>query len=196
MSCRSFLVAVLSLLVLVRGVTAQPPGFALTDVRGREHRPFASKDVRAVVLAFVLPDCPIANGYAPELQRLSGEYKGRGVAFFLVQVDPDLTAAETEKHAREYGYTCPVVHDREHTLVRRAGMTRVPAVAVFTPDGVRRYRGRIDDRYADLGKRRGQPTSYDLRDALDSVLNNRPVTRPETQAIGCPIPPLATKGSP
>ena len=113
--------------------------------------------------------------------------------FFLVQVDEDLSRRAAAEHAREYGYTCPVVLDAGHVLVRRAGARGVPEAAVFGPDGGRKYLGRIDDLYADLGKRRARATSLDLRDALDAVLADRPVPRPVTQAVGCIIPPLSSK---
>jgi hypothetical protein len=170
-----------------------PPVFILRDLSGTEHRPFTSPGVRAVALVFVLPDCPVANGYAPEINRLCQEYTPRGVSFFLVQVDPDLGSREAGRHAREYGYSCPVVLDSRHELVRRAGATMVPEAVVFGPDGQRKYRGRIDDQYADLGKRRAQVTSRDLRDALDAVLAGRPVRRPVTQAVGCFIPTITPK---
>lgn len=189
----------LPLLLLLLGCgprSAPPPGFPLRDVAGVEHRPFTEPDTRAVALLFVLPDCPVANAYAPEVNRLIAEYGPRGVRFFVVQVDPEVTDVEAAKHARAYGYTCPVVVDRGHELVRRAGATMVPEVAVFAADGSRKYHGRIDDLYADLGKRRARASSHDLRDALDAVLAGRPVARPETEAVGCDIPPLSPKEPP
>jgi hypothetical protein len=168
-------------------------GFSLRDVNGTEHHPFAGPGIKAVTLLFVLSDCPIANGYAPEINRLCQDYGPRGVRFFLVQVDPDLSSAEASRHARAYGYTCPVVLDPRHALVRRAGATVVPEAAVFASDGARKYRGRIDDRYADLGKRRARVSRRDLRDALDAVLAGRPVAHPLTRAVGCFIPPLSPK---
>jgi AhpC/TSA family len=170
-----------------------PPGFSLRDVAGVEHHPFTDPAVKAVALVFVLADCPIANGYAPEIHRLCAAYGPRGVRFFLVQVDEDLSSRAAAEHAREYGYTCPVVLDGRRVLVRRAGARMVPEAAVFGPDGERKYLGRIDDLYADLGKRRARATSLDLRDALDAVLADRPVPRPVTQAVGCFIPPLSSK---
>jgi hypothetical protein len=53
--------------------------------------------------------------------------------------------------------------------------------------GAIRYRGRIDNAYADLGKPRQHVTSHDLRVSLDSVLAGRPVPTPETEALGCYI---------
>src|SRR5437868_7020553 len=98
---------------------SQDQGFSLRDLNGKDHLPFAEAAVKAVVLLFVLADCPIANAYAPEINRLDQDYGSRGVRFLLVQVDPDLQAEEAARHAREYGYTCPVVLDGEHALVRR-----------------------------------------------------------------------------
>jgi|ERR1043165_4604469 hypothetical protein len=167
---------------------------ALRDVDGVLHRPLADTKVKALVLIFSLPDCPIANSYAPEIKRLCTEYGRQHISFFLVQVDPELSTTDAKRHAREYGYTCPVVVDREHQLVRRAGATRAPEVAVFAPNGDRKYIGRIDDLYIAPGKRRNEPTSRDLRLALDAVLAGEAVGRPVTQAIGCFIPPLPTKG--
>ncbi|HKA54785.1 MAG TPA: redoxin family protein, partial [Candidatus Binatia bacterium] len=107
------------------------PGFSLRDVAGVEHHPFIDPAAKAVALVFVLADCPIANGYAPEINRLCAAYGPRGVRFFLVQVDEDLSSRAAAEHAREYGYTCPVVLDGGRALVRRAGARMVPEAAVF-----------------------------------------------------------------
>ena len=174
---------------------ADPPllRFSLRDVAGVEHRPFTDPAVKAVALVFVLADCPIANGYAPEINRLCAEYGPRGVRFFLVQVNEDLSSRAAVEHAREFGYTCPVVLDGGRVLVRRAGARMSPEAAVFAADGERKYLGRIDDLYADLGKRRARATSLDLRDALDALLADRPVPQPVTQAVGCFISSLSSK---
>jgi hypothetical protein len=169
------------------------PGFSLRDIAGVDHHPFTDHAVKAVALVFVLHDCPIANGYAPEINRLCAAYTPRGVRFFLVHIDEDLSRRAAAEHARDYGYTCPVVLDGGHVLVRRAGARMSPEAAVFGPGGERKYLGRIDDLYADLGKRRSRATSLDLHDALDAVLTDRPVPQPVTQAVGCLISSLSSK---
>jgi hypothetical protein len=67
-------------------------------------------------------------------------------------------------------------------------VTMAPEVAILDPDGKVAYRGRIDDWYVDYGKRRGEPTRRDLRDALDAILRGAPVPNPTTKVIGCPLP--------
>ena len=110
--------------------------------------------------------------------------------FFLVHVDEALTREEAAKHARDFGYQCPVLIDRDHALVRRTGVTITPEVAVLGPGERRLYRGRIDNQQAALGKRRPAPTTHDLRDALDAILAGKPVKHPETKAVGCYIPSI------
>jgi len=167
--------------------TAQAP---FADLDGRLHYPLQSGTNKATVLIFILADCPVANSYAPEINRLVAEYTPRRVQFFLVHVDDALTQEEAAKHARDFGYQCPVLIDRDHALVRRTGVTITPEVAVLGPEERRLYRGRIDNQQAALGKRRPRPTTRDLRDALDAIVAGKPVKHPETKAVGCYIPSL------
>jgi hypothetical protein len=163
---------------------------ALTDIHGALQQPFDDANSKAIVLVFTMQDCPIANSYVPTLNQLVETYEPRGVRMLLVHVDSQLTEDEARKHAEEYQIKAPVVIDREHAWVDRAGAERSPEVAVFSPAGEMLYSGRIDDSYAGLGKRRTHVTVHDLRDALDAILAGHPVARPKTEVVGCMIPTL------
>jgi thiol-disulfide isomerase/thioredoxin len=166
---------------------------AVRDVEGVERSPLQPKE-KASVLFFVTSDCPISNSYAPEIQRICSEYGGKGVACNLVYVDPDLTPADVKKHAAEFGYKgLPAILDSTQQLVRAAGATTTPEAALIGRAGQVLYRGRIDNVYAALGKRRPAATEKDLRKALDEALAGKPVSTPETKAIGCYIPPAGVK---
>lgn len=141
-----------------------------------------------LVLVFIDPQCPIANAYAPELQRLEAEYRPRGFTFALVHADPGRTAAEVRAHAAAYAHTAPVVLDPEQTLAAHTGASLTPEACVLV-EGELVYRGRIDDRFFALGKQRAAPTTRDLRTALDAVLAGQTPSRPWPPAIGCHIPP-------
>ena len=140
---------------------------------------------KAVVLLFIARDCPVSNSYAPEIGRIIARYTPLKVGFTLVYPDPDTSLAAARQHAKDYGYTCPLLLDSTHKLVRRAGATVTPEAAVFAPGGRLLYRGRIDDLYLGFGKRRNAATRHDLRDALDAVLAGHAVPAPRTEAIGC-----------
>jgi thiol-disulfide isomerase/thioredoxin len=162
-------------------------GLALADVTGAVHHPLETQGDSAVVLVFIASDCPISNGYAPEINRICQAYALSHIRFYLVQVDTDMSDADAAQHARDFAYPCPVLLDRRHELVRRLGATVTPEAFVIAPGGAVAYRGRIDDRYVDLGKSRVVPTTHDLRDALNALLDGNAPPVAQTKAIGCPI---------
>jgi hypothetical protein len=177
---------------LAAGAAADPPPlrFTLPDVHGAAHTARDWAGARAVVLFFVMPDCPISQGYVPEMNRIADAYTPRGVRFHAVQSDAGASAAAIRQHVEEFGYRFPVLLDRGHLLVRHAGATITPEAAVIAPSGRVLYRGRIDDRIVSFGTRRPRATRHDLREALDDVLAGRAVARPRTDVVGCFITPL------
>ena len=145
---------------------------------------------KALVFIFVSNECPIANRYAPEIERLHKRYATNQIPFFVVHSDASETQEAIDKHSRDFGYTCTVLRDADQRLARKAGVKVTPEAAVFLPDGKRVYRGRIDNRYQAFGKARPEPTTRDLEAALDAILQGKRVPKSETRAIGCYIPVL------
>lgn len=146
--------------------------------------PFASS-ARARVFLFLRTDCPITNRYAPELQRIAGEFRGKQVDFWLVYPDPAETDANIKTQMAEYKLPGTALHDPHHQFAKRAEATVSPQAAVFDKSGHLVYSGRIDDRYVDFGKARQQPTSHDLEAAIFATLDGKPVAEPKTHAVGC-----------
>ena len=141
----------------------------------------------ATVDLFVATDCPIANSYAPEIERLHLAYGPKGIAFRLVFPDHDLSEEAVNRHLAQYGIPGPFVIDRDHALVKRAAANTTPEVVLFDPKGAILYRGRIDNRYSDLGDRRNTVTEPYLRNALDAVLSGKEPPLSATPPIGCLI---------
>ncbi len=138
---------------------------------------------------FLATDCPIANAYAPEIERLHQAFRGRGVAFRLVFPDRNLDEAALRAHLADYGLTAPFVVDHDRALVKRARATTTPEAVLYGADGGIAYRGGIDNRYAGLGKRRAAATERYLRDAIEAVLAGGKPTVAATEAVGCLIEP-------
>lgn len=170
-------------------LAASSPQFAYTDTAGVEHTSAEWAGKKAVVLFFVATDCPLSNGYVPEMNRIARDYAPRGVSFYAVQGDASVSIDEVRQHVRDFGYTFPYLIDPSESLAARTGATTTPEAAVISLEGKLLYVGRIDDWLIDFGKKRLQPTEFDLRDALDAVLNGKPVAHPHTRALGCAINP-------
>src|SRR5262245_8917349 len=187
-------VSVLSFcLIAVLGAGSQAGDVRLRDLSGHDLRPFAT-GARASVVFFVATDCPVSNAYAPEIQRVCREYEPRGVGCSLVYEDVDTTSApqtldaQVRTHLGEFKYeSIPAAIDRDRMAATHARASITPTAVVVDRSGAVRYRGRVDNLYAALGKTRQQVTSHDLRDALDAVLAGHPVPHPETEAVGCYI---------
>lgn len=139
------------------------------------------------VFVFVRTDCPIANRYAPELERLRVSYTPRGIALYLVYVDPDEDDALIAQHLTRYRLGYRALRDRGHRLVAATGAKVTPEAAVYDAGGELVYAGRIDDRFVDFGKGREQPSQRELVDALEALLAGRAIARARVEAIGCYI---------
>src|ERR1700692_2418608 len=99
--------------VLICGAlsAATPVKFELRDTTGALHTAQEWRAKRAIVLFFTMTDCPLANGYVPEMNRMRAAYESRGVAFYAVQADNTVSDAAVRKYAQEYGYTFPMLND-------------------------------------------------------------------------------------
>ena len=172
------------------GADEKPDEIELAGANGAKQRPLAAHGQKATVLLFLTHDCPISNAYAPEINRIVADYSARKVAFFLVFVEADLTPAGAKKHAEEFGFKATALLDPKHELVKLAQATVTPEAAVFSPEGKLLYRGRVDDLFADIGKRRQSPTTRELRDALNAALAGKAIAVPATKAVGCFIEPV------
>jgi hypothetical protein len=159
----------------------------IRDLSGNLLNPFKALEA-ASVLFFISSECPISNGYAPEIQRICAEYERKGVRCTLFYEDVEISRAAAVKHLDEYGYRdIAAAIDADRKIANFAKATVTPEAVVVDSKGGVRYRGRINNLYADLGKPRQQVTQHDLRDALNAVLTGKPVTAPETKALGCYI---------
>ena len=137
----------------------------------------------ATVVMFVSTRCPVSNAYDGRMEELERTYAARGVRFIGVNSNVNEPASEVAAHAREHGFTFPVVKDDGSRTADAYGAQHTPEIFVVDPSGVVRYHGRIDENRDDPAAVR----SPDLRNALDAILAGKPVAVPETKAFGCSI---------
>lgn len=176
-------------LVLLTATTAfaAGPQFDLRDTTGVRHSQQEWRNKKAVVVFFTMTDCPLSNGYVPEMNRIAADYSKQGVAVFAAHSDPSTSPDAVKKHAVEFAFAFPVLLDPKLTLAHAAGAATVPEAAVFSTTGELLYLGRIDNRMEDVTRRRTTTTEFDLRSALDAVLAGRAPSPSRTRAVGCSI---------
>ena len=187
---RSLLAA---LLLAIGGCDADGlPG--VRDLDGNAVDPTTDTAARITVTLFVDSDCPVSNRYAPEVQRLYQQYAPRGVNFWLVYPDPDISVATIRAHMQRFGFQMSAARDPEHALVRRAHALVTPEAGIFLPDGTLVYHGRIDNRYVDLTRRRAQATEHDVARVLDTVLAGKAVDSSWNPAPGRSLKTMSQPG--
>jgi len=157
------------------------------DLDGHAVDPFTAAEAKAIVFVFLSTDCPISNRYAPEIRRVEENVARSGVKFWLVYADADATPEAIRKHISDYRLPQQVLRDPRHALVRLAQARVTPEAAVFVPGAKLVYHGRIDNRYADLGKERPEATQHDLEEVLNAILQGKPVPYSTAKAVGCYI---------
>lgn len=161
--------------------------FSLLDTAGVSHSLRTVPGRSALVCVFLSTECPIANGYVPELNRqfLALRDSKTGVHFFGVFSDPSTTRAVAAEHVTQFKYEFPVLFDSSGILAQALKPTHTPEAFVINASGKLAYRGRIDDLYADLGKKRTQATQHDLADAIAALLAGRAPAKMHAEPVGC-----------
>src|ERR1700737_4775748 len=107
----------------------------IPDINGVPRAPLKPEG-KALVLFFITSDCPISNSYAPEIRRICSEYDPKQVSCDLIYIDPTLTVADVKKHVQDFGYSSlPAIFDSSQKVVKAAGATITPEVAVIGPSG-------------------------------------------------------------
>ncbi len=158
-------------------------------LKGGDGTPFSLYGLagkKAAVLVFLGTDCPNANVSLPRLIAMSKAYEGRGVAFLAINSNAGESAEAVAAHAKEHGIPFPVLKDPNNVVADLALADRTPEVIALDGRAAVRYRGAIDDQYAQ-GKRKPEPTRNYLSDALDAIIVGRPVEVASTPVVGCPI---------
>ena len=139
------------------------------------------------VYVFLLDECVISQFYTPLLTEYYEEYKGQKVGFIGYFPNPASNPNRIDAFAKTYKIDFPLKQDHDKELTRKFGVTVTPEVAVWDHKSeTLLYRGRIDDSYVRVGKRKYHPQHSDLKDIIEDWLKGKsPEKTVETQAIGC-----------
>src|SRR6187455_1510811 len=173
----------LALAILLSADSAPVADFRFQDHRGAGRSLAEFADKKAVVVAFLGVECPLAKQYAVRLAELSAKYEPRGVAFLALDPNEQDGATAIGHAAKAAKILFPFGKDVGNAIADRFGAERTPEV--FVLDGKRGivYRGRVDDQFG-VGYQRPQPTAQYLKDALEAVLAGKAPAIAKTEAVG------------
>ncbi|MEO1260237.1 MAG: hypothetical protein AAFZ15_15690 [Bacteroidota bacterium] len=138
------------------------------------------------VYIFLHEDCLISQYYTLPLRKMHEEYAGEKIQF--VGLFPNFSSKPDKMEAFKETYQVPfdLKTDYYHHKTEAFGATVTPEVVVFDESANEiLYKGRIDDAYARVGKRKRITTTSELEDVLEAIANERPVSVASAPAVGC-----------
>jgi peroxiredoxin len=181
---------------LAIGATA--PDFNLKGVDGKTYSLASFAKSKLLVIVFTCNHCPTAQAYEDRIIQLTKDYTPRGVAIVAISPnDPrairtneldytDLsdTYEDMKLRAARKKFNFPYLFDGATQKTASAyGPVATPHVFIFDQQRKLCFSGRVDN----VEKPSKTPTIQDTRNALDTLLQNRPLEISTTKVFGCSI---------
>jgi thiol-disulfide isomerase/thioredoxin len=141
-------------------------------------------ETRPTALIFLSTECPVSKKYIPTINRLKAAYPQ--VQFVGVFSDRE-SRQEVQQFCRDNQVQFSTAKDAGNALVRRWGATHTPQAFLLSTQAQVLYDGAIDNWYYDLEQLHREPTDHFLRNAIESLLQQRPVFVRDTRPVGCRI---------
>jgi thiol-disulfide isomerase/thioredoxin len=178
-------------------IGASAPDFDLPGVDGKRYTLASFAGAKVLVLVFTANHCPTAQAYEDRVAKLAADFAPRGVALALVSPNDPLalrldeqgytdlgdTLDEMKVRAKDRGWTMPYLYDGETEAMSRSyGPVATPHVFVFDAQRRLRYAGRVDD-----NENPAKARTQDARDAIEAVLDGKPVAVETTKTFGCSV---------
>jgi len=163
------------------------PSFRLPGVDGAEHTLESYGDAVALVLVQSCNHCPYVQAWEGRMKAIQADYADRGVVLVAINSNdaeryPEDSFEEMGRRAKREGFNFDYLWDEDQSLGRALGAERTPEVFVFDNERRLAYHGAIDD-----SRDEKAVTHQYLRDALDSILDERMPLIAETPPSGCSV---------
>jgi len=137
---------------------------------------------------FILADtqCPCVQALEGRIKNLAKTFAPQGLRVAYVFATPGQRAVDIARFMQNHQIGYPAIVDRDQRLLKMLDGRAASEVYLFDKQGILRYHGRVDNETFDPTA----ATQHDLANAVNAVVNNQQVARPEVPALGCAIPRL------
>jgi len=141
---------------------------------------------RGTVILVRDPQCPVSRVYGPRQAEMARLYGKKGFNFVVLYLSGQLGPAGLAGDASGFDGPAVFVKGDAQGLAGRLGLNSTGDVFVLDAQQHLRFRGAVDDQYG-IGYTREFASRRLLRNALDALVDGRPVEVPATSAPGCHI---------
>ncbi len=166
------------------------PDFSLKDViigRPVSVSMFSAK--KALLVMFICRHCPYVQHIKQELSRLDKDYRAKDIAILAVSSNdaesyPEDAPEKLKELAIEQNWHFSFLYDPTQEVAKKFKAACTPDFFLYDAKRELVYRGQLDDSRPGNDK---PLTGKDLREAIDAVLEDRPVSKTQKASIGCNI---------
>lgn len=197
---RTFTLTALSVLTAVAAfaqTTSPPlsaPGFKLKDAMGNDVQ-LSSFLGKYVVLEWTNKDCDYVKKWydAKKMQGVQKDAMDKGVVWLVIDSTPMtaggyMTMDQAKDHYRTAGSTPSyMLWDSDGAVAKMYGVKFAPTAVVIDKAGKIIYQGAFDDKSRSLDADSLDRAHNYVMTALEESMSGKMVTRPSTEAYGCPI---------
>lgn len=165
--------------------------FTLKNVDGRMISLSNYESSKGVILIFDSNTCPYSKAYNERIISLNKKYAPKGFPVITINSnDPKQSPGDSfeamASRAESKKYDFPYLQDDSQQVARRFGATNTPHVFLLQRQGkdfVVRYIGAIDNH----SRNAAQADKKYVEEAVDALLQHKPVPVTKTKAVGCGI---------
>ncbi len=166
------------------------PDFELPDVV--EKRAFSKDQLKGsdgLLVMFISRHCPYIQRVKGQLAKLGQDYKDGGIGIVAissndVESHPVDSPLRLKQMVEQEGFTFHILYDESQEIAKAYKAACTPDFFLFDKNEELVYRGQLD------GARPGNTApcdGKDLREAMDAVLDGKPVSSEQAASMGCNI---------
>ncbi|MDX2278167.1 MAG: thioredoxin family protein [Saprospiraceae bacterium] len=170
------------------GVGDKAADFNLKNVDGKNVSLAGIPNAKGYIVVFTCNHCPYAQAYEQRIIDLHKKYAPLGYPVVAINpndkiAQPDDSFEKMQERAKDKAYPFVYLYDESQEVAHAFGATRTPHVYLLDNTKTVRYIGAIDD---DSENPEKVKVKY-LENAVDALLQGKPVEVTSTRAIGCSI---------
>lgn len=140
------------------------------------------------VYIFMAESCRICEYYSNQLQDLHAEYADETTSFYGVFPNKKSSESSVQKFKDKYELPFEMLLDKSQVITKKYDARVTPEVVVVEDHSQAIiYKGRIDDAYYRVGRRRQVTQTSELKDVLEALRSDQSSSIEWQEAIGCVI---------
>lgn len=162
--------------------------FDLPGTDGNNYSLNSFKDKKVLVIIFMCNHCPYVIAVLNRIIAVQNDYADKGVQLVGISPNdavnyPEDSFENMKKIVKEKNIPFPYLIDETQETARKYDAVCTPDIYVYGDERTLLYRGRIDDNWQEEFKVKQR----DLRDALNAILERKPVSEKQIPSMGCSI---------